>query len=314
MEALWGKCKPGYSGWISIPAPCGAALDVELELFVCRGAAPGPVALIVAGIHGDEYEGPASIWQLVSQLDARQVSGTVLLLPVASPLAYHAGTRFTPPDGVNLARVFPGDPQGSPTERLAAFLFEEFGRRCDYLIDLHSGGVEYDFVPVAGFRGDANAANPSFQAARALGLAYLWQLPDRPGVFSREAARLGTVTIGAEYRGCGQLSREGVEAYARGILSCLALWRLLDRPHHPEPEPPVVYSSRWLLCPATGTFTTTFALGDPFEPGETLAVIRNTRGEPIGQVVADEPGTVLALRSKAYAREGDWAVLLGKRQ
>jgi predicted deacylase len=237
----------------------------------------------------------------------------VLLLPVASPLAYAAGTRFTPPDGVNLARVFPGDPQGSPTERLAAFLFQEFGRRCDYLIDLHSGGVEYDFVPVAGFRGAADDANPSYQAALAMGLPTLWQLPDRPGVFSREVAQLGAITVGAEYRGIGQLSREGADAYARGIRSCLSHWQLLDHRPVPAEGAPAVYTSRWLLCPATGTFTTTLSLGDAFKQGDSLAVIRNTRGEPVGEVIADEPGTVLALRSKAYAREGEWAVLLGQR-
>jgi predicted deacylase len=73
-----------------------------------------------------------------------------------------------------------------------------------------------------------------------------------------------------------------------------------------------VYTSRWLLCPTTGVFTTELRLGDRFEPRQTLAVIRGNRGEPLGTVIADEPGTVLALRSKGYAREGDWAVLLGR--
>lgn len=298
--------------WQRIAVDCGSGTQVELDVFTCCGTQPGPTALIVAGIHGDEYEGPASIWQVAETLQPEQVSGTVILLPVASPLAFDAGTRVTPPDGVNLARVFPGNAEGSPTERLAHFLFETFGRQCDYLIDLHSGGVEYDFLPVSGFRGEPTPENPSYAAAHALGLPVLWQLPDRPGIFSREVSRLGAVTVGAEYRGVGQLSATGAEEYARGILSCLALWGMYRGPREASREPLGVFMSRWVLCPATGVFTTDYHLGDPFTAGETLAEIRNPRGEVIASVVADAPGTILAIRSKAYAREGDWALLHGE--
>lgn len=300
-------------GWQTIPVDCGSGVQINLEVFTCRGTTPGPVALIVGGVHGDEYEGPAAIWKVSETLQPELISGTVILIPVASPLALDAGTRVTPPDGVNLARVFPGNPEGSPTERLAYFLFETFGRTCNYLIDLHSGGVEYDFLSVSGFRGEPSPENPSFAAARAMGLPILWQLPDRPGIFSREVSRLGTVTIGAEYRGVGQLSREGQAEYARGILSCLALWGIYQGAADTVPEPVGIFASRWLLCPATGIFTTRFQLGDAYSAGEVLAELRNARGAVLATVVADEPGTVLAIRSKAYAREGDWALLHGQR-
>lgn len=300
------------AGWRTIPVDCGDGVSVALDVFTCRGRRPGPTALVVGGIHGDEYEGPAAIWRLAESLRPDEVAGAVTLLPVASPLAWDAGTRTTPPDGVNLARVFPGDAGGTPTERLAHFLFETYGRRCDYLIDLHSGGVEYDFVPVAGFRGEAVEENPSFTAARAMGLGALWQLPDRPGVFSREVAQLGAVTVGAEYRGMGQLNRDGARDYAQSIRACLSLWGMLSGSPLPELSPQPVFASRWLLCPATGVFTTNLRLGDCFHAGDTLAEIRDPRGHVLAPVVAHELGTALALRSKAYAREGDWAVLLGR--
>lgn len=299
------------TGWQTLSVDCGSGLQVELDVFTCEGAAPGPTALIVAGIHGDEYEGPAAIWKVADALQPEEVAGTVILIPVASPLAFEAGTRVTPPDGVNLARVFPGDPEGSPTERLAYFLFETFGRTCNYLIDLHSGGVEYDFLPVSGFRGEPSPDNPSFTAARALGLPILWQLPDRPGIFSREVSRLGTVTVGAEYRGVGQLSRDGEVEYARGILSCLSHWGIYQGRVEPIESSAGVYTSHWLLCPESGVFTTRLKLGDRFAAGEVLAEIRNHRGEVLAEVTAEEAGTVLALRSKAYARKGDWALLHG---
>lgn len=300
-------------GWTSVPVDCGPGVQVSLDVFTRTGREAGPTALVIAGIHGDEYEGPAALWEVARSLESEEVAGKVILIPVASPLAFAAGTRTTPPDGLNLARVFPGNAEGSPTERLAHFLFETFGRACDFLIDLHSGGVEYEFLPVAGFRGAPIAENPSYAGARALGLPALWQLPDVPGVFSREVWRIGAAAVGAEYLGAGRLSAEGVRAYARGIRSCLSLWGILRGPVEPVPEPQALYASRWLLCPETGVFSAARRLGETFPAGEELAVLLGTRGDRLAAVTADEPGTVLALRSKAYARQGDWAVLLGRR-
>ena len=51
---------PGFSGWRTWQATPHTALEV----FCCRGRSAGPLALITAGVHGDEYEGPAAIFSL----------------------------------------------------------------------------------------------------------------------------------------------------------------------------------------------------------------------------------------------------------
>ena len=164
---------------------------------------------MTAGIHGDEYEGPAAVRSLIRTVLPDMVIGEVALAPVANPTAFTAGTRTNPEDGKNLARTFPGNPHGSPTDRLAAALWSELIVGGQYLIDLHSGGIEYDFLPVAGFYGPANKENSSFAAAVQFGLPALWQLPPTRSVLSYEFATAGGVGVGCEYRGAGRLDREG---------------------------------------------------------------------------------------------------------
>jgi hypothetical protein len=89
---------------------------------------------------------------------------------------------------------------------LAAAIFVELAAPADYVIDLHSGGVEYVFLPVAGFYGESASGNPSFQAARTFGLPALWQLPETDGVLSCEAWRRGRIAIGTEYLGAGLIA------------------------------------------------------------------------------------------------------------
>lgn len=298
----------GFCGWRAWNATAGA----RIEAFCCRGLADGPFALVTAGVHGDEYEGPAAVFSLAKALTPDRVRGTVVAVPVVNPAAFAAGARLHPEDGCNLARTFPGDANGGPTQRLAAAIFDELAGRADYLIDLHSGGVEYVFLPVAGFYGDATSGNPSFRAARAFGLPALWQLPPTTGVLSCEVWRRGKVAIGMEYLGAGQLSQDGVRDYQNGVLSCLAHWGLLAPATDPL-RPSTAFEGDWQMASASGIFTPRCRLGDEVRKGTVLASTVGMRGEVEQEFVSSCDGVVLGLRSKAYVCRENWGVLVGRR-
>lgn len=312
MSSNQANLLPGQSGWKTLAFEAGSGLTACLDVFECVGQSSGPSVLVSAGVHGDEYEGPAAIVEATSWLSPLSLRGTVCMIPVANPFAFAAGTRTSPADGINLARVFPGKKDGTPTERLAHFLFREFAGKADYVIDLHSGGVEYEFLPVAGFYGHARFENPSFCAARAMGLPALWQLPETSGVLSREATRAGKVAIGAEYLGAGRLSGEGVQAYVSGIRRCLELWQMLEPSDRSPAQEARIFTNDWLLAPATGLFHTRRKLGDRVTEGDEVAVIVGRRGDTLARFIARNEGVVLGLRSKAYITEGSWAVLLAQ--
>src|SRR5580693_9555836 len=70
----------------------------RVPFVVIIGAARTPVALMIAGAHGDEYEGPAAIHDLIREIEPRQITGSVIFVPVANPLAFAASTRRHPTD------------------------------------------------------------------------------------------------------------------------------------------------------------------------------------------------------------------------
>ena len=291
----------GWQRWE--PLPC-----VTLDVFHWKGSQSGKNALITAGIHGDEYEGPAAIADFVARLDPAKVRGSLTAIPVANPPAFEAGTR-TNPDGLNLARCFPGDPNGKSTERLAASLFNQLALGADYLIDLHSGGVEYLFLPVAGFYGEPYLRNPSFAAARQFGLPALWQLPETAGVLSCEAWKRGAVAIGNEYLGAGQLSVEGAAAYCGGIFQCLAHWGIYEGPQAPPARQRLLLGD-WQTAARTGLFRSQVSLGQRVAAGQRLAVIVSATGTVIEEFFAASDGIIGGLRNKAFIRETNWAVLV----
>ena len=113
----------------------------------------GPKLFLLAGVHGDEVGGPETALRLIRELDPKDVRGTLIIVPVANTTAFEAGTHVSPTDGKDLNRSFPGQPQGTLTDRLAHVFFSVVTSTLsskDFLIDLHSGGkqsyIEYSEV------------------------------------------------------------------------------------------------------------------------------------------------------------------------
>src|SRR3954451_24425393 len=107
----------------------------------------GPRILLMAGNHGDEYEGQVALGRLIRELEPAEVRGHIIILPSANFPAAMAGTRTSPLDAGNLNRSFPGDPTGGPTAQIAYYIESELLPRCDFVLDIHSGGSSLTYLP-----------------------------------------------------------------------------------------------------------------------------------------------------------------------
>ena len=126
--------------WRDYPLAVGAAAGT-LNLRIGTVGQGKPVVTVTAGVHGDE--GPWSaraIHRVLEKTPTTDLVGTLRVVPVSNPLAMEADARCAPLDVLDLNRVFPGNPNGSHTERLAAVLAEHAVAGADVLIDLHGGG------------------------------------------------------------------------------------------------------------------------------------------------------------------------------
>ena len=117
----------------------GSKGHVELVLGIVGSG--DPVGLVIAGVHGDEGPwGAMAIQKLLEDTPLEELKGTLKIVPNANPLAMWADKRNAPSDNKDLNRAFPGDSDGSHTERLAAILSEVAVDGADAVIDLHGGG------------------------------------------------------------------------------------------------------------------------------------------------------------------------------
>src|SRR5690606_29529395 len=115
-------------------------------LWAARGVAPGPTLCVTAGVHGDELNGIAIARALVDETDPRETAGTLIVVPIVNAYGFRNGSRYLP-DRRDLNRYFPGRRNGSAAARIAYQFFEQVVRRCDALVDLHTGSLNRANLP-----------------------------------------------------------------------------------------------------------------------------------------------------------------------
>jgi len=310
---------PGTRRRLALVAGTGSGGPATLPVVVAKGAAPGPTLLAVAGVHGDEYEGMEAIRGVFGRLDPGEMRGAFVGVIVANPAAYEARTRATPAyiDGLNLARVFPGDPAGSPSLALAHALLAFVLRLVtadDLVLDFHSGSADIPFAPLIGFRaGNGPGTERAEEAARRFGFPRLWRIPDAPGPLNAETARRGIPTLGTETTGRAGCEPDDVAGFARGLANLLAHlgvcpgWPVATR--HDGPARDTVE----VLAPAAGFLRPAARLHDEVAAGGTLGTIVDLFGDPVAEVVAPVGGTLWAARSMPAVRTGELCAMIAVR-
>src|SRR5688572_29006659 len=144
---VWGPltvggitAQPGQkaSGMIAVPARADSGTQIPIT--VIRGRQAGPTLALIAGTHGSEVAPTVALQRLRAEVDANELRGTLLLVHVANMPSFLGRTiYYSPIDGKNLNRVYPGKANGSVSERIAHAITTEIIERADYLVDMHAG-------------------------------------------------------------------------------------------------------------------------------------------------------------------------------
>jgi predicted deacylase len=282
--------------------------DITIPVLLVRGARAGARLVISAAVHGDEFEGVRAIFEVVEQIDPAEMSGDLLAAPVANPPAFWAGTRTSPLDGANLARVFPGSRDGGPTRAIAHTLAEGLISKADFYLDLHSAGVACLMPTMAGY----SANDPRGRdAAECFGAAVIWGHPDvAPGRTISFAHERGIPWLYTEARGGGRIHPEDLQTFRRGVLNLMRHLNIL--PGKIAAETPIRHRllgdgniEAGLNCGVEGFFLPAVDLLDTVTKGQELGRTVNLHGETIETFRATDAGIVVLIRQFAVVKPGD---------
>jgi predicted deacylase len=298
----------------------GAALtnDEPRPVISIAGAKPGPVLFVNAGVHGGEYPAVEAVIRLGKTLHPKNISGTVILMPVLNLPAFRTRTPFVCPiDNVNPNRVFPGDPRGSYSEQMTHALINEFVIHADAYIDLHGGDIPEALVPFVICRSEAGVVDSkaryvaarSKQMALAFGLRYVLALskPVQPAKGQSSyaaAAEKGIPAILAEAGGVGQMQEEAVALLVNGVVNVMRnLAMIPGAPPHVHALPnegekrtaTILAKFEWLYAKSTGIWYSKVSPGSVVKEGEQIGAVGDLFGDTLETITSPVNGVVLFL-------------------
>ena len=197
---------------------------VRVPLTVIKNGS-GPTVILQGGNHGDEYEGPIVLGELIRDLDAARIAGRLIIVPAINTPAVEASLRVSPVDGLNFNRTFPGNTLGSITEQLSAYVNDVLFPLADAFVDLHSGGSSLSIIPSAIVEpsADPELVRKNRAAVLAFGapLSVIISNFGDPRTSTASAVRAGIVTVGTEMAGKGTVSLEALRICRSGVRNVL---------------------------------------------------------------------------------------------
>ncbi|MGH9811673.1 MAG: M14 family metallopeptidase [Candidatus Acidiferrales bacterium] len=293
--------QPGekVSGFLEVPA--GTDAGTRIPVTVIHGAKPGPVLALIAGTHGYEYAPIIALQRVRGQIDPAQLSGTVILVHVANMPSFLGRTiYYSPIDGKNLNRVYPGKADGTVSERIAYAITTEVIDRADAVVDVHCGDGNEALRPYLYWpkTGNTELDERSRQMAVAFGLDHIVINTERPAdpqasVYTDNTAiTRGKPAITTETGQIGETSEEWVRLAERGVWNLLRHFKMVAG--EPERAAAVVWldKSEVLRAPETGIFYAATKPGYTVAEGALLGTLTDFFGNKLADVRAPFAGMV----------------------
>ncbi len=312
---------------LSLPYSVDRSPYFQIKIPICQiRNGDGPQVLLTAGNHGDEYEGELTLLKLIQKLEPGDVGGTVTILPAVNLPAVMAARRRSPFDDGNLNRAFPGDPKGTPTERIAHFIETDLVPRHDIMFDLHSGGTSMAHLPCALIErhADQELHEKSVAAMRSLGMAYGFVANNGPETPTSIGAafRAGIPHVSGEFGGGATVTPETMRLTGEAVDRFLIDQDVIDRPilapDLGSPGETVLLGldrqSLFVYALREAWFEPAVDLGDQVEAGQVAGWLHDLKEvtRPADELRLEEGGIVLALRLHTHCEAGDCLAAVGR--
>ena len=307
------------SGYIAVPA-AGADTGTRIPITIVHGTRAGPVLALIAGTHGSEVAPIIGHLRLAAQLDPAAVAGTVILVHIANPPSFYGRTiYYSPVDGHNLNRVYPGRAAGTLSERMAHAITREVIERADYLVDMHGGDGNESLRPYAYWMPlglDARVDSVSREMAMAFGHEIVvvdttrTRDPAASAYTSNTAMTRGKPAMTTENGWLGEPNEDMIRRNVTGALRLMRYLRML--PGRVELSRPTwLTRTEVLRSPISGIWQAAVTRGQSVARGAPLGCVSDPFGGNRTCIAAPFAGVVLYIVATPAMSRGEPLGMIG---
>lgn len=294
--------------------------DIRLPVTVVNGVQDGPVLLLAAGTHGDEFPAMFALQKLAKELNPVDVKGTVVIVHLANLDGYH-GRRLAlnPKDEKNLNREFPGSKNGTATEQIADLLTREFISRIDFFIDMHSGSsnqklLDHVYSP---FVGDKKLDDLTFEFAKAIGMKHIVMYGDRPRdpnnsiSFPNTAMTRGKPALTTEIGHLAQRDPQSIDYALNVARHAMYFLNMIPGTVEANNDAVIYKTINYIDSQFDGFFTPLVTIGNQVKPGTEVGQVTDYFGNVMQTLKSDSTGTILMINETPPIKKGESPVAIG---
>jgi predicted deacylase len=288
-----------------------------VSVIVAKGVRPGKRITLTSGVHGDEMSSVHTVQTVMSQLDAAEMSGTVMaVLDIARP-AMESMQRRWPSSGrgfelTDMNREWPGNENGvGAVSRQAGLVFNRLLRpNSDLAIDFHTGTTGID---VSSF----HIGDMSIPDVKTMMMLYpvpvIWDDPVYPSVLHNAFIDAGIPCFTPEVGAARRLDMKAIPIFVEGTLNVFKHYGVMPGPIGRTAVDANTYIGKNAVPVLTtqGGFIELFVkLEDNVTAGQKLAIQRNAFGEVMAEYTSPVSGRIGGLRSDATSEPGNVLVFI----
>jgi predicted deacylase len=272
-------------------------------------------AFIGVSIHGDELTGQASVWSLIDLLKNVETNGSVRIATVMNPDGVNYDQRGIPFKEADVNRLYPGDPEGSVGERIAAKVWS-LAQEYECIFDVHTAGECIPFIIVDPIP-DGELSEQTLQLAKSAGVTVLGEFPQEKymrrhltGSLSAFSVQNGKVGLTLELAGSDGIDWITARSGFAALVNMLVKLGVLGVEHTRRRESVKLfedseYHRDSLRTEVPGIIQYKVAPGYMVKNGDTVAQIRNFFGDVIGEVKAEYDCYIVGINRANAVFQGD---------
>jgi predicted deacylase len=273
---------------------------ISTPVLIAKGRQEGPTLCVTAAVHGDELNGIESVRRLMYSIDTGKLKGMVMGVPIVNLQGFQRHSRYLA-DRRDLNRFFPGNPRGSSASRMAYGFFNEVIRKCDGLVDLHTGSFHRTNLPQ--LRADLNNTEV-LKLTKGFGATTILHSTGGQGTLRRAAVDAGIPAVTLEAGEPLRLQQDAVEHTVKAVFTLLdALEMYEKRSLWGNPEP-TYYSSAWVRADQGGILMSDVKLGKKVKSGDELGTIIDPISNEQVQILAPFTGRVIGMAVNQFVMPG----------
>jgi uncharacterized protein len=312
---------PGQKATGYLEVPAGSDPATRIPVVVVKGSRSGPTLALVSGAHGTEYASIIALENLIQTIDPQEISGAVIIVPLVNLGSFEKKVpHVNPTDGKSMNRFYPGNPNGTQTERASWLMTKEVVEKCDYLIDLHGGDLDESLRPYVYWSktGDERLDTVSRGMVLAFGLDHIILVTDRPKdpnasrYLDSTASTRGKPAIAVEAGASGMTEPDDVQALVDGCYNVMKFLKMLPGRATPIEHPVWIGKVSSVTSDTEGIFYPAVERGSYVAQGMKLGYVTDFFGKPIWEAHAPTAGVVLYVCSVPSMNKGDTVANIGE--